>query len=94
MSQVGRLKYTADKWNVEIDGYSIPFPNLHLAQGYLAYIRMWEGNGEIISYDHANQTLCWFRKDALQVSRRQRCVHRYKQSTQFQTKATPKDSSL
>ena len=72
MSQVGKLKYIADKWNVEIDGYSIPFPVLKDAKHYLTYIRLWEGEGEVISYDHSNKTLFWSKKDAPQVCRRHR----------------------
>jgi hypothetical protein len=83
MSQVGILKYIADKWNVSIDGYSIPFPDLGSAQGYLNYIRIWQGEGEIISYDHANKTLFWAKEDAPQVRRRRRGTHRDKQSSQF-----------
>ena len=95
MSQVGILKYIAiaDKWHVDIDGYSIPFPDLKLAQAYLNYIRLWQGEGEIISYDHTNKTLFWAKKDAPQVCRRHRGTHRDKQSSQF-LKATPKDSTL
>jgi hypothetical protein len=93
MTQVGILKYIADKWNVSIDGYSIPFPDLGSAQGYLNYIRIWQGEGEIISYDHANKTLFWAKKDAPQVCRRHRGTHRNKQSSQFKS-ATRKDSDL
>jgi hypothetical protein len=96
MSQVGKLKYIADKWNVEIDGYSIPFPVLKDAKSYLTYIRLWEGGGEVISYDHSNKTLFWSKKDAphAPVCRRHRGIHRYRQSTQFQPKATDSHSSL
>lgn len=68
MSQVGILKYIADKWHVDIDGYSIPFPDLKLAQAYLNYIRLWQGEGEIISYDHTNKTLFWAKKDKVSVN--------------------------
>lgn len=94
MSQVGLLKYTADKWNVSIDGYSIPFPDLKLAQAYLKYIRLWQGDGEVISYDHTNQTLFWKHSSCQRNGRRHRGIHRDRQSTQFQIKATAKDSSL
>ena len=96
MSQVGILKYIADKWHVDIDGYSIPFPDLKLAQAYLNYIRLWQGEGEIISYDHTNKTLFWAKKDAPQVCRRHRGTHRDKQSSQFKSRnnATAEDSTL
>jgi len=93
MTQVGILKYIADKWHVSIDGYCIPFPDLKLAQAYLDYIRLWAGAGERISYDHANKTLFWAKKDAPQVCRRHRGTHRNKQSSQFKS-ATRRDSDL
>jgi len=93
MTQVGILKYIADKWHVSIDGYCIPFPDLKLAEAYLTYIRLWQGEGEIISYDHTKKTLFWAKKDAPQVCRRHRGTHRDKQSSQFKS-ATRKDSDL
>lgn len=96
MSQVGILKYIADKWHVDIDGYSIPFPDLKLAQAYLNYIRLWQGAGETISYDHTNKILFWAKKDAPQVPKRHRGIHRDKQSSQFKPKnnATAEDYTL
>jgi hypothetical protein len=65
MAQVGihKLKYIANRWNVWIDGYSIPFPDLKEAQSYLDYIKRWASEGEVISYDPIHETLIWVNKE-------------------------------
>jgi hypothetical protein len=70
MTQVGihKLKYIADKWNVWIDGYSIPFPDLKEAQSYLDYINRWASQGEVISYDPIHETLIWVNRDKTSIN--------------------------
>jgi hypothetical protein len=70
MTQVGihKLKYIADKWNVWIDGYSIPFPDLKEAQSYLDYINSWASQGEVISYDAIHETLIWVNRGKTSIN--------------------------